>query len=133
MKARLAVCNIAVADIDRSRRFYEGMGFEARPESNDRMVFFELEWSWLALFTYPALAEFAGTPAEPSGTPAFCFSHFVTSAEEVDAVIAQAVESGGSVAITPSDSEHGRIGYFADPDGYRWEVAYSPYWHVLAD
>jgi uncharacterized protein len=133
MKPRMAVCNIAVADIERSRTFYEGMGFPARPESNDRMVFFELEWTWLALFTYPVLAEISGTPAEPSGPPAFCFSHFVSSAEEVDSVIEQAVNLGGSVAITPRDGEHGRIGYFADPDGYRWEVAYSPYWHMLSD
>ena len=133
MKPRMAVCNIAVKDLAKSRRFYEGMGFETRPESNDQMVFFELEWTWLALFTYPTLAEFSGTPAEPSGPPAFCFSHFVKTPEEVDAVISQAVSLGGSVAIEPSDGEYGRIGYFADPDGYRWEVAYSPPWMVLAD
>jgi hypothetical protein len=133
MKDRLAVCNIAVTDIAQSRRFYEGLGFTARPESNDEMVFFALEWSWLALFTYDALARFSGTPREPSGEPWFCFSHFVQNAEEVDAVLALAVESGGSVAIEPTDGEYGRIGYFADPDGYRWEVAYSPAWHVLAD
>ena len=133
MRARMAVCNIAVQDLVRSRQFYEAMGFKARSESNDQMVFFELEWSWLGLFTYPTLADFAGTPAEPSGTPAFCFSHFVRSPEEVDAVISQAVGSGGSVAIEASDSEYGRIGYFADPDGYRWEVAYSPPWHMLAE
>lgn len=133
MRPRLAVCNIAVSDLPRSRSFYEGLGFKARPESNDQMVFFDLEWSWLGLFTYPALAELAGTPDRPSGTPAFCLSHFVKTPEEVDAVISLAVQSGGSVAIEPSDSEHGRTGYFADPDGYRWEVAYSPHWHELAE
>jgi predicted lactoylglutathione lyase len=121
VKPRIAVCNIAVSDLAQSRRFYEGMGFEARPESNDHAVFFELEWSWLALFTYSSLAESSGTPAESSGPPAFCFSHFVKTAEEVDAVISQAVSLGGSVAIEPSDGPYGRIGYFADPDGYRWK------------
>jgi predicted lactoylglutathione lyase len=133
MRPRLAVCNIAVGDVSRSRRFYESMGFRARPESTEEMVFFELEWSWLGVFTYPALAQFAGTPSKPSGSPAFCLSHFVRTSEEVDAVIDQAVNAGGSVAIEPSDSEYGRIGYFADPDGYRWEVAYSPPWQVLAE
>lgn len=134
MKPRLAVCNIAVGNVTLARQFYESLGFQARPESNDQMVFFELEWSWLGVFTYPALAEFAGTPDKPSGTPpAFCLSHFVSTPGEVDEVIAQAVRAGGSVAIEPSDSEYGRIGYFADPDGYRWEVAYSPPWHVLAE
>jgi predicted lactoylglutathione lyase len=109
------------------------MGFEARPESNDQMVFFELEWTWLALFTYSSLAQASGTPTEVSGPPAFCFSHFVKTPQEVDAVISQAVSLGGSVAIEPVDGQYGRIGYFADPDGYRWEVAYSPPWMVLAD
>jgi predicted lactoylglutathione lyase len=133
MKPRMAVCNVAVNDLAKSRAFYEGMGFEARPESNDRMVFFELEWTWLALFTYESLAESSGTPTRVSGPPAVCFSHFVKTSEEVDEVISQAVSLGGSVAIEPTDGEYGRIGYFADPDGYRWEVAYSPPWMVLAD
>ena len=133
MRARLAVCNIAVQDVPRSRQFYETLGFQARPESNDEMVFFELEWSWLAIFTYASLARFSGTPLESAGPPAFCLSHFVQTSEEVDEVISRAVSAGGSVAIEPANNDHGRIGYFSDPDGYRWEVAYSQHWMMLAE
>jgi predicted lactoylglutathione lyase len=133
MKPRMAVCNVAVNDLAKSRAFYEGMGFKARPESDDRRVFFELEWTWLALFTYSSLAASSGTPAQVSGPPAFCFSHFTRTPEEVDAVISLAVALGGSVAIEPSTRGASRSGYFADLDGYRWEVTYSPRWMVLAD
>jgi uncharacterized protein len=133
MKPRMAVCNVAVNDLEKSRAFYEGMGFIARPESDDRRVFFELEWTWLALFTYPALAASSGTPARVSEPPAFCFSHFTKTPEEVDEVISLAVSLGGSVASEPATRGSGRSGYFADPDGYRWEVTYSPRWMELAD
>jgi predicted lactoylglutathione lyase len=133
MKPRISVVNIGVTDLERSRRFYEGLGFPARPESNPSVVFFELDWSWLAIFPHDRLAQIAGTPAKPAGPPSFCLSHFVTRPEDVDAVIALAVELGGSVAIEPSYGQHGRIGYFADPDGYRWEVAYSAHWLMLAE
>jgi catechol 2,3-dioxygenase-like lactoylglutathione lyase family enzyme len=133
VKPRISVVNIAVADLERSRRFYEGLGFVARPESNATVVFFQLDWSWLAIFTRPALARIAGTATEPAQAASFCLSHFVTRPEDVDAVIAAAVEHGGTVAIQPADGPHGRIGYFADPDGYRWEVACSPNWLELAE
>jgi uncharacterized protein len=133
VKPRISVVNIGVTDLERSRRFYEGLGFPARPESNDNVVFFQLEWSWLAIFTRASLARISGTPSQPTGEPSVCFSHFVTSPEQVDEVISRAVSLGGTMAIEPTDGEHGRIGYFADPDGYRWEVAYSEHWMMLAE
>jgi predicted lactoylglutathione lyase len=131
MRPRISVCNIGVGDLARSRRFYEGLGFIARPESSERAVFFELEWSWLSLFPRERLAQLCGQPAEGSGFPGFCFSHNVATAEEVDAVLDLATRLGGSVAVAAEDGSYGRIGYFADPDGFRWEVAYTPKWHEL--
>jgi catechol 2,3-dioxygenase-like lactoylglutathione lyase family enzyme len=131
MRRRISVISIGVADLERSRRFYEDLGFVARPESSERAVFFELEWSWLSLFPRERLASISGTTPEGSGFQGFVFSHNVDTAEEVDAVIDAAVKAGGSVAVTPESSTHGRIGYFADPDGFRWEVAYTPRWPEL--
>ena len=113
--------------------FYEkGMGLVARPESSDRAVFFELEWSWLSLFPRDRLADLARVPAEGSGFPGFVFSHNVASAEEVDAVMAQAVAAGAAVLRPAEDGAFGRIAYFADPDGFLWEVAYTPRWPELS-
>jgi len=131
MRPRISVCNLGVSDLARARSFYEGMGFVARPESSERAVFFELEWSWLSLFPRDRLADLCGTMPEGGGFPGFCFSHNVTSAEEVDAILELARRLGGSVAVPAESGTYGRIGYFADPDGFRWEVAFTPKWHEL--
>ena len=89
MKPRIAVLNLGVADIARSRAFYEGMGWVARPESSDRAVFFELEWSWLALFQRDRLASLSKSSAEGFGYPGFCFSHNVKTPDEVNAILEQ--------------------------------------------
>jgi predicted enzyme related to lactoylglutathione lyase len=107
------------------------MGFNARPESSERAVFFQLEWSWLALFPRERLAALCGMAPEGSGFPGFCFSHNVTRPEDVDATLDLAVQLGGSIASPVRSGETNRIGYFADPDGYRWEVAYTPKWWEL--
>ncbi len=133
MRPRISVCNLGVSDLARSRAFYEGMGFEARPESSERAVFFALEWSWLALFPRDRLAALSGTSPEGNGYPGFCLSHNVTTAEEVDAILGQAVALGGSIILPADTGSVGRIGYFADPDGFQWEVAYTPKWHELTD
>ena len=131
MRPRISVCNLGVADLARSRRFYEGLGFVARPESSERAVFFELEWSWLSLFPRDRLAALCGMPPAGEGFPGFCFSHNVATAEEVDAVLDLAARLGGTIATPAENGSYGRIGYFADPDGFRWEVAFTPKWHEL--
>lgn len=133
MRPRISVCNLGVTDLTRARAFYEGLGFVARPESSERAVFFELEWSWLSLFPRERLAELCGSPPDGSGFPGFCFSHNVTAASEVDKVLDLAVRLGGKVTVPAADGSYGRIGYFADPDGFRWEVAYTPKWHELTE
>ncbi len=133
MRPRISVLNLGVADLAKARAFYEGMGFVPRPESSERAVFFELEWSWLALFPRDRLASLSRSNPEGSGYPGFCFSHNVTTPEEVDAILNQALALGGSVVTPGEDGSFGRIGYFADPDGFQWEVAYTPKWHELTD
>jgi predicted lactoylglutathione lyase len=133
MKPRIAVLNLGVADLARSRAFYEGMGWVARPESSERAVFFELEWSWLALFPRDRLASLSKSSPEGSGYPGFCFSHNVRTPEEVNAILERAKALGGSVVLEPEDGPERRIGYMADPDGFQWEIAWTPRWHELTD
>lgn len=134
MRRKISVISLGVADLERSRTFYEqGLGFEARPESSERAVFFQLEWSWLSLFTRERLADLANVSPEGSGFQGFVLSHNVSSPEEVDAVLEEAVKAGGTISVSPRDGSFGRIGYFADPDGFLWEVAYTPRWPELSD
>jgi catechol 2,3-dioxygenase-like lactoylglutathione lyase family enzyme len=134
MKKRISVLSIGVADLERSRRFYaDGLGFEPRPESSERAVFFQLQGAWLSLFPKDRLAELAGASPDGSGFPGFVFSHNVATAAEVDEVLDLAVAAGGKLAVPPEDGAFGRIGYFADPDGFLWEVAYTPKWPELVE
>jgi predicted lactoylglutathione lyase len=134
MRQRISVITLGVADLERSRRFYcDGLGFTARPESSERAVFIQLEWSWLSLFPRERLAGLAGVSPEGSGFSGVVLSHNVATAEEVNAVIDLALTAGGTLASPIQDGPFGRIGYFADPDGFPWEVAYTPKWHELTE
>ena len=132
MRARISVVTLGVTDLEGSRAFYcAGLGFTARPESSERAVFLQLETTWLSLFPRERLAQLAHVPAEGSGFSGVVLSHNVASAAEVDGVMALAVGAGATVAVPAEDGRFGRIAYFADPDGYLWEVAYTPNWPQL--
>jgi catechol 2,3-dioxygenase-like lactoylglutathione lyase family enzyme len=116
---------IGVEDLGRSRRFYaEGMGCTVGQEY-PAFVSFDLGdgSSSLALYEREAAASDAGVPSEGTGFRGVSFHHIVSSREEVDAVIARAVEAGGTVVRQPAAVQWGYFGYFSDPDGYLWKVA----------
>jgi len=87
-----------------------------------------LAGAWLALFPRDDLAHDAGVASAGSGFRAFTLAHNVASAAEVDSVLAEAVAAGATLvkpAVTASWG--GYSGYFADPDGFLWEVAWNPH------
>jgi catechol 2,3-dioxygenase-like lactoylglutathione lyase family enzyme len=132
MKPRISVISLGVADLARSRAFYcDGLGFEPRPESGDRAVFLQLEGTWLSLFRRDRLAQMAHVSPDGAGFSGVVLSHNVATADEVDEVMALALKAGGSLAVPAEDRPFGRIAYFADPDGYLWEVAWTPQWPEL--
>ena len=132
MRSRISVVSLGVADLARSRAFYcDGLGFKARPESSERAVFLELEDTWLSLFPRESLARLAHTSPEGSGFSGVVLSHNVATAVGVNEIIDMALKAGGSLQVPVEDVPVGRIAYFADPDGYLWEVAYTPRWPEL--
>ena len=134
MRQRISVVSLGVSDLERSRRFYcEGLGFTARPESSERAVFIQMEKSWLSLFPRERLAGLARVSPEGSGFSGVVLSHNVASADEVNEVMEMALKAGATEAVPVEDGAFGRIAYFADPDGYLWEVAYTPKWPELSE
>ena len=128
MKPRISMITLGVRDMETSISFYEhGLGFP-RMESPPEVAFFTLNGTWLGLYGREALAEDAMVSPEGSGFASFALAHNVRSEAEVDEVMAQAVAAGASMVKPPQQVFWGGYsGYFSDPDGHLWEVAYNPH------
>ncbi len=134
MKASIKVITLGVSDLERSLVFYrDGLGLPTEgitgTEFEDgAVVFFRMNADLiLALYPRPALAKDAQVPASPPSPSEFSISQVVRSMQEVDAVMQQAENAGAHI----TDPAHERFwggysGYFQDPDGHLWEIAWDP-------
>ena len=98
------------------------------------MVFFQIGGAVLALWSRDALAADARLPAVGSGCGGIALAYNTRSRDEVDRVLAEA-EAAGAAILRPAEEAvwGGYTGYFADPDGHPWEVAWNPEWTLLED
>ncbi len=131
MEQRLSVITLGVADLGRSRTFYEtGLGWTV-DSAAEEVVFFQLNGIVLSLFPRQALAADAGVPADGSGFGGIALAHNVRARGEVDELLATAEAAGGRI-VKPGEATFwgGYAGYFADPDGHLWEVAHNPFWEM---
>lgn len=134
MEQRLSVVTLGVADLERARRFYEdGLGWR-RANRHAEVTFFQIGGAVLALYSRAALAEDARVPQEGSGFGGITLAYCTRTREEVDAVLRQA-EAAGAKILKPAQEVFwgGYSGYFADPDGHPWEVAWNPEWPLAED
>ncbi len=135
MEQRLSLVTLGVADVAASRAFYERLGWTASAASQEGIAFFKAGGAVLALYGRRALAEDARLPDAPAGGfGGIALAHNVRSREEVDTVLAAAVTAGGRL-LAPAEEAFwgGYSGYFADPDGYPWEVAWNPGFPLAED
>jgi hypothetical protein len=136
-----SICFITLGtdDLDAARRFYiDGLGWPPLFEVPGEIVFVQVGYGLtLSIWTADKLDADAGSPPGTSSSAAsapITLSHNVGSAEEVDAVMAAAVAAGGTVGKEAGPAEFGGYhGVFADPSGFRWEVAHNPGWSVADD
>jgi uncharacterized protein len=127
MEPRLSFVTLGVRDLARSTRFYAETLRLPLIKSLPDISFFELGKTWLALYPRELLAADAGVPAEGSGFAGVAFAHNVRSALEVDELLREAASGGGRIVKEGKEAEWGGYsGYFADPDGFLWEVAWNP-------
>jgi catechol 2,3-dioxygenase-like lactoylglutathione lyase family enzyme len=130
MKPKISLITLGVRDLGRSIRFYhDGMGFPLHNyKEGEGIAMFRLEGSWLAVYPSDELAADATVPPEGSGFRGITLAHNVGSKKEVNAVVDLAVSKGAKRIKEPQEVFWGGYsGYFADPDGHLWEVAYNPF------
>ncbi|MFD1514898.1 VOC family protein [Halomarina rubra] len=129
MEPHISIVTLGVTDLERSVRFYhEGLGLPMQSRAPDSDVaFFDLAGAWLSLYPRDLLAEDATVDPDGSGFAGVTVAHNVASPEAVDDVLAEAAAAGGDVVKLGQEVFWGGYsGYFADPDGHLWEVAWNP-------
>jgi catechol 2,3-dioxygenase-like lactoylglutathione lyase family enzyme len=131
----LTVVTLGVSDVARSRRFYcEGLGFAASSGSDENIVFIDAGGVVLALYPRDLLAEDAHVSPKGAGFGGIALARNVGSKGEVDAALDVARRAGATILKTAQEVFWGGYsGYFADPDGHPWEVAYNPHWKLDAE
>jgi len=132
MEPRLSIVTLGVSDLARSVRFYrDGLGLPLREGSGDVIAFFETKGTWLALFPREALAADANAGSSGAGFPGFTLAHNVRSREAVDELLREAEAAGASIVKPAEETDWGGYsGYFSDPDGFLWEVAWNPHFWI---
>jgi len=133
MDSRISLVTLGVTDVPRARRFYERLGWHANGQSNADVTFFQAGGMVLGLWGRTALAEDAQIPLG-QGFGGIALAHNVRSKAAVSATLAEAEQAGGKILKPAQDTFYGgHAGYFADPDGNVWEVAWNPFWTLQAD
>ena len=121
------IVTLGVQDLKRSIRFYEAaLGVPRVPYEPETIAFFDLGGAQLALFSRDALAEDAGVASSGEGFRGVTLARFVTSSEDVRALLDRAIQAGATLTREAQPTSWGGFsGYFADPDGHLWEIAYD--------
>lgn len=127
MEQRVSLITLGVRDVADAAAFYEALGW-VRVENPDGIVVFDLPGQSLALYPLEDLARDMGLEVSALGVGAATYAHNVRDRDTVGAVLAQA-EAAGARVLKPAHDVFwgGHIGYFADPDGHVWEVAFNPH------
>lgn len=134
MDQRVSIITLGVNNLDTSRRFYvEGFGWKPVFE-NKEIIFFQTGGVVFALFLRDHLAEdFAADPRSFGRAP-IALAYNVRKKAEVDPLIQRAASAGAKILKPAREASWGGYsGYFADPDGFAWEIAWNPHWRLMPD
>jgi len=132
MEQRLSLVTLGVSDLDRSRRFYEALGWRDTPRA-EGVVFFQSGGMVVGLWSREELAADSGVE-DNGGWGGITLAHNVRSPADVDAVIEEARAAGATIVREPAPTFWGGYsGVFADPDGHPWEIAHNPGWALGDD
>ncbi len=131
MQPRISLITLGVRDLERSLKFYrDGLGLPTTWTGDKGVVFFQTSGTCLAIYPLDKLAEdigpdFAAAPSKFSG---ITIAHNVREKHEVDELLAEAERAGAKIEKPAADTFWGGYsGYFSDPDGHLWEIAWGAF------
>jgi uncharacterized protein len=131
VEPRISIITLGVQDLDRSLRFYrDGLGLPTTWGSEKGIIFFRTTGVCLALYPISELAKDISpqTPGDRAKFSGITLAHNVRQKHEVDEVLEQARKAGGKIERPAHDTFWGGYaGYFSDPDGHLWEVAWGAF------
>lgn len=134
MEQRVSLITLGVAELNRSREFYERLGWHRSMAKAEGVVFFQTGGMALALYPRHDLARDANVPSEGHGFNGISLAYNTRTRAEVDSLLEEAQAAGAKV-IQPAQEAFwgGYSGYFSDPDGFLWEVAWNPDFPIAED
>jgi catechol 2,3-dioxygenase-like lactoylglutathione lyase family enzyme len=137
MEQRLSLVTLGCDDLATARAFYARLGWHEGGPSSESVAFYQLGGIILGLWGRAELATEAGIVEAPrlkQGFGGIALAYNVREKSEVDAVLAAAAAAGGRV-LKPGAERFwgGYSGYFADPEGHIWEVAWNPHFPIADD
>lgn len=133
VRQRVSLITLGVADLGRSRRFYEALGWSSGAEPGDDVVFFQAGEMVVALWDRAKLAE-DSCVEDGGGWGGATLALNLGSPAEVDAAIEEARAAGARIGREPAETFWGGYsGVFVDPDGHPWEIAHNPRWRLGED
>jgi uncharacterized protein len=126
MEQRISLVTLGVADLARAKAFYERLGW--RGQELEQTVFFQAGGIAIVLWGRDKVAADAGiTDRTTDGFGGMTLAHNVRSRDEVDEILHQAAEAGAGITQPARETSYGGYaGFFTDPDGHVWEIAYNP-------
>lgn len=125
---RITMVTLAVRDLERSREFYRALGWQEAEGGNEKIAFFNAIGQLFSLYTRDALTEDLCMPIHGRSTGTVTLATNYESKGAVDSFYEVARSAGAIVICEPKDVFWGGYsGYFADPDGHLWEIAYNPF------
>jgi len=134
MEQRVSIVTLGVADLKRSREFYERLGWRRSMANTDGIAFFQAGGMALALYPRHELAKDANIAPEGHGFNGISLAYNTRNRAEVNSVLEEAAAAGATV-LKPAQEAFwgGYSGYFSDPDGFLWEVAWNPSFPIAED
>lgn len=134
MEQRVSVITLGVANLKRSTDFYERLGWRRSMAEAEGIVFFQAGGMALALFPRDELAKDANLAPGGSGFNGISLAYNTRNRAEVDSILKDAEAAGARLLKATQEAVWGGYsGYFSDPDGFLWEVAWNPSFPVAED